>query len=144
MLAGTQAIRAQPLHDDVHGCGRADEYPSVAYEVDFAEWSYDGGFEENMAISMESYIGEQGAAEGLKLEEQLLLSKEGVVKLSSTLLLDMPEVGYGLICPSSEGAAASLANFLRKACLPQLASQPQRPSRLAGVFLCRYWKLPRP
>lgn len=77
----------------VHGCGLADEYPSVAYAVDFAEWGYDGVFEENMVISVESYIGEQGAAEGVKLEEQLLITQEGAVKLSSTPLLDLPEVG---------------------------------------------------
>lgn len=77
----------------VHGCGLADEYPSVAYAVDFVEWGYDGVFEENMVISVESYIGEQGAAEGVKLEEQLLITQEGAVKLSSTPLLDLPEAG---------------------------------------------------
>jgi Xaa-Pro aminopeptidase len=75
----------------VHGCGLADEYPSVAYAVDFDEWGYDGVFQENMVISVESYIGERGAAEGVKLEEQLLITADGAVKLSSTPLMDLPE-----------------------------------------------------
>lgn len=61
----------------LHGCSLADEHRSVAYTVDFAEWGYDGVFEENMVISVESYIGEQGAVEGMKMEEQLLITREG-------------------------------------------------------------------
>jgi len=61
----------------VHGCGLADEDPSVAYAVDFAEWGHDGVFEENMVLLVESYIGEQGAAEGVKLEEPLLIDHQG-------------------------------------------------------------------
>jgi len=75
----------------VHGCGLADEYPSVAYAVDFEAWGYDGVFQENMVISVESYIGEQGGAEGVKLEEQLLITADGAVKLSSTPLMDVPD-----------------------------------------------------
>lgn len=49
----------------------------MTYAVDFAEWGYDGVFEENRVIWVESYIGEQGAAEGGRLEEQLLITQEG-------------------------------------------------------------------
>lgn len=76
-----------------HDCGLADEYPSVTYAVDFAEWGYDGVFAENRVIWVESYIGEQGAAESVKLGEQLLITKKRAVKLSSTLLLDLAEAG---------------------------------------------------
>ncbi|WP_339071214.1 Xaa-Pro peptidase family protein [Pseudomonas idahonensis] len=72
----------------LHGVGLVDEYPSVAYAVDFAEWGYDGHFEENMVLSVESYIGEQGGHEGVKLEEQVLISATGAVKLSRTPLVD--------------------------------------------------------
>lgn len=48
----------------------------MTYAVDFAEWGYDGVFEENRVIWVESYIGEQGAAEGVRLEEQLLITQE--------------------------------------------------------------------
>ena len=72
----------------LHGVGLVDEYPSVAYAEDFAEWGYDGLFEENMVVSVESYIGEQGGREGVKLEEQVLITAQGAVKLSSTPLVD--------------------------------------------------------
>lgn len=72
----------------LHGVGLVDEYPSVAYAVDFAEWGYDGHFEENMVLSVESYIGEQGGHEGVKLEEQVLVSATGALKLSRTPLVD--------------------------------------------------------
>lgn len=72
----------------LHGVGLVDEYPSVAYAVDFAEWGYDGHFEENMVLSVESYIGEQGGREGVKLEEQVLITATGAHKLSRTPLVD--------------------------------------------------------
>ncbi|AGN83373.1 Xaa-Pro peptidase family protein [Pseudomonas sp. GD03651] len=72
----------------LHGVGLVDEYPSVAYAVDFAEWGYDGLFQENMVVSVESYIGEQGGGEGVKLEEQVLISANGPIKLSRTPLVD--------------------------------------------------------
>ncbi len=68
----------------VHGTGLVDEYPSVAYARDFAEWGYDGVFEENMVVSVESYIGETGAKEGVKLEQQVLITATGAVPLSKT------------------------------------------------------------
>ena len=72
----------------LHGVGLVDEYPSVAYAVDFSEWGYDGVFQENMVVSVESYIGEDGGREGVKLEEQVLITANGAVKLSSTPLVD--------------------------------------------------------
>ncbi|WP_197732899.1 M24 family metallopeptidase [Paraburkholderia pallida] len=71
----------------LHGVGLVDEYPSVAYAVDFDAWGYDGTFEENMVVSVESYIGEEGGAEGVKLEEQVLITPTGAIALSSTPLI---------------------------------------------------------
>jgi Xaa-Pro aminopeptidase len=70
----------------LHGVGLVDEYPSVAYPEDFDSWGYDGVFEENMVVSVESYIGESGGGEGVKLEEQLLITRTGAVALSQTPL----------------------------------------------------------
>ena len=61
----------------VHGVGMVDEYPSIAYPADFADWGYDGVFEANMVVSVESYIGAQGAKEGVKLEQQVLITEKG-------------------------------------------------------------------
>ena len=67
----------------VHGVGLVDEYPSVAYARDFKDWGYDGVFQENMVVSVESYIGEAGGAEGVKLEQQVLISSRGAVPMSA-------------------------------------------------------------
>jgi len=67
----------------VHGVGLADEYPALAHKG--ADWSisgYDGVFEENMVLCVESYIGEQGGAEGIKLEQQVLITANGCEALS--------------------------------------------------------------
>jgi Xaa-Pro aminopeptidase len=68
----------------VHGVGLVDEYPSVAYASDFADWGYDGRFEENMVVSVESYIGEVGGREGVKLEQQVLIGAAGAEAMSAT------------------------------------------------------------
>ncbi len=67
----------------VHGVGLADEWPDLAHLVDWEETGYDGVFEENMVLCVESYIGAEGGAEGVKLEEQVLLSARGTQILST-------------------------------------------------------------
>ncbi|MGH7066276.1 MAG: M24 family metallopeptidase [Acetobacteraceae bacterium] len=72
----------------VHGVGLVDEYPALAYQVDFADWGYDGHFEENMVVSVESYLGTPGEKEGVKLEQQVLITAHGAVPLSRTPFAD--------------------------------------------------------
>ncbi len=76
----------------VHGAGMVDETPTVAYAIDFADWGYDGMFEENMVVCVESYIGEVGGREGTKLEEQVLITANGAVPMSKAPLIDALEV----------------------------------------------------
>ncbi|UTW13048.1 M24 family metallopeptidase [Marinobacterium rhizophilum] len=67
-----------------HGVGMADEYPAIAHVGD--DWQrggYDGVFEENMTICIESCIAVEGGKEGVKLEEQVLITRDGCVPLSS-------------------------------------------------------------
>lgn len=71
----------------LHGAGIVDEYPSVPYAVDFDAWGYDGTFEENMVLCVESYIGVEGGSEGVKLEEQVVITRDGAQLLSSTPLV---------------------------------------------------------
>lgn len=75
----------------VHGVGFVDEYPSIAYAVDFNSWGYDGVFEENMVVSVESYLGEVGGAEGVKLEQQVLITDNGAEIMSRSPFLDAIE-----------------------------------------------------
>ncbi|HXV24133.1 MAG TPA: Xaa-Pro peptidase family protein [Alphaproteobacteria bacterium] len=67
----------------VHGVGMADEYPHVGHLDEFTSgMGYDGVFEANMAVCVESYIGAEGGAEGVKLEQQVLITENGVQLLS--------------------------------------------------------------
>ncbi len=67
-----------------HGIGMADEYPAIAHPGwDWERAGYDGVFEENMTICIESCIAVEGGREGIKLEEQVLITKNGCVPLST-------------------------------------------------------------
>ncbi len=67
----------------VHGVGLADEWPSIPAREDFAEYGYDGTIEPGMALCVESYVGADGGREGVKLEEMLLVTDNGVERLST-------------------------------------------------------------
>ncbi|HXU59563.1 MAG TPA: M24 family metallopeptidase, partial [Verrucomicrobiae bacterium] len=74
--------------DMAHGCGLGVEYPLIWYAED-AEWgAYDGWLEEGMIVCVESYIGEVGGAEGVKLEEPVFITDGAPVVLSSYPLED--------------------------------------------------------
>jgi len=64
-----------------HGVGLCDEYP-VAFWKDQAQL-YDARLEANMVLSVESYAGPIGGGEGVKLEEQVLVTEEGLEALST-------------------------------------------------------------
>ena len=67
-----------------HGVGLADEYPVVAYPQDFGGTAgYDGLIEENMCLCFESYVGADGGHEGVKLEQQVRVTKDGCEVLST-------------------------------------------------------------
>lgn len=61
----------------VHGIGMCNEYPQVAPLKWFERTGYDGHFSENMTVSVESYIGERGGKEGVKLEEMVRITDTG-------------------------------------------------------------------
>ena len=67
----------------MHGVGLADEYPSINHSLDFAAKGYDGILEEGMTLCVESFIGVEGGKEGVKLEEQVLITRDGIDQLSS-------------------------------------------------------------
>ena len=60
-----------------HGSGLSDEYPVIAF-CDH----HDGELEDGMVLSVEAYVGVEGEDEGLKLEEQVLVTSDGVEVLS--------------------------------------------------------------
>ncbi len=67
----------------MHGVGLVDEYPDIVHPLDWNEHTADGMVEENMTLCVESYIGAVGGAEGVKLEEQVLVTAHGVERLST-------------------------------------------------------------
>ncbi|MFO8046901.1 MAG: Xaa-Pro peptidase family protein [Halomonas sp.] len=66
----------------IHGVGMHGETPLVAHHMDFDRFSSDGVLEPGMVVSVESYIGEVGGADGVKLEEEVLITDTGIAKLS--------------------------------------------------------------
>lgn len=65
-----------------HGIGMVDEYPSIAHQVDWESAGYDGVFEVGMTVCVESYIGAEGGTQGVKLEQQVVLTGNGCVSLT--------------------------------------------------------------
>ena len=66
----------------IHGVGLADEYPSIKHSDDFAARGYDGVLQPGMTLCVESFIGAEGGKEGVKLEEQVLITEDGCETLS--------------------------------------------------------------
>jgi Xaa-Pro dipeptidase len=69
--------RAQRYSGVAHGVGMCDEWPRAAHAEDFARGGYDAVLQPGMTICVESYIGEVGGAEGVKLEQQVLVTETG-------------------------------------------------------------------
>ncbi|XDZ68898.1 M24 family metallopeptidase [Alphaproteobacteria bacterium LSUCC0226] len=66
-----------------HGVGLCDEYPSVRYPEDVEAHGYGGNFEVGMTLCVEAYVGAVGGVDGVKLEEQVLVTDRGAVPLST-------------------------------------------------------------
>ena len=66
----------------VHGNGMNGEYPLIPCKMDFVSTRNEGVIKENMTLSVESYIGSESGGEGVKLEEHILVTKDGVEILS--------------------------------------------------------------
>ena len=79
-----------------HGCGMTGEYPYLYHRADFPDAGYDGVIEPGMTLCVESYVGEEGGAEGVKLEQQILVTETGTELLSDfpfdAALLDQRQV----------------------------------------------------
>ncbi len=65
-----------------HGVGLADEYPTLPHDADWTDDTPDGTLEAGMVMCVESYIGRLGGREGVKLEEQVLITEAGSETLS--------------------------------------------------------------
>lgn len=82
---GTLPEEYQPLRYTciAHGVGLCDEYPTVYWKEDFDEHGWDDVLKPNMTISVEAYIGAVGGREGVKLEQQILITEQGPEPISN-------------------------------------------------------------
>lgn len=67
----------------MHGIGMGDEWPSIPWPMDWEKAGYDGALEENMVICVESFIGSEHGGEGVKLEEQVVVTRDGYQQMST-------------------------------------------------------------
>ena len=65
-----------------HGCGMTGEYPYLYHHGDFPDAGYDGEIVPGMVLCVESFIGAAGGKEGVKLEQQLVVTDTGTELLS--------------------------------------------------------------
>ena len=77
-----EAYRAQRYGVIAHGVGLCDEYPCVRYPEDVEAHGYEGCFAPGMTLCVEAYVGAVGGREGVKLEEQVLVTETGCEVLS--------------------------------------------------------------
>ena len=66
-----------------HGVGLCDEWPRITHRQDRARAAYDGELAPGMTMCVESYIGLEGGREGVKLEQQVLITQRGCRLLST-------------------------------------------------------------
>ena len=66
----------------MHGIGLCDEYPAILYPEDFIPGAFDYVLEPGMTLCVEAYIGAVGGREGVKLEEQVLITDSGFENLT--------------------------------------------------------------
>ncbi|MFZ9038964.1 MAG: dimethylsulfonioproprionate lyase DddP [Gammaproteobacteria bacterium] len=60
-----------------HGVGLCDEWPAIKYPIDWEERGYSGVLEPGMMLCVEAYVGEVGGPDGIKLEDQVLVTEDG-------------------------------------------------------------------
>jgi Xaa-Pro aminopeptidase len=71
-----------------HGVGQCDEYPEIYFPEAWQEWGSDGVLEPNMVLTVEAFVGSRHGGEGVKLENQVLVTEDGP-ELLTHLSLDL-------------------------------------------------------
>lgn len=61
-----------------HGLGMIGEYPNLPFHTPGVPYPLDGAFEPGMVFCVESYIGSPTSGQGVKLEDQLLITDTGI------------------------------------------------------------------
>jgi len=77
-----EEYHAQRYCVKMHGTGMCDEFPTIYYPEDFIEGAFEYQLEPGMVFSVEVYAGKVGGRDGVKLENQVLITSEGYENLS--------------------------------------------------------------
>jgi hypothetical protein len=116
----------------IHGVGMCNEYPQVYPGVRCDVTGYDGVLEPNMTVCVESYIGEKGGIEGVKLEQMVLVTERGA---GNALAVSFRGCIAGLIADEVVAGLGELVAYvgsnLAEDSLADLAAHhDRRPSRV--------------
>ncbi len=65
-----------------HGIGLCNEFPLIMHSDWIRQKGHDGVVEPDMVVCVESYVGAPGGREGVKLEQQILVTESGFELLS--------------------------------------------------------------
>ncbi len=65
-----------------HGVGLCDEYPCIYFPQTWEAFGYDGVLEPGMVVCVETFVGRRSGGEGVKLEDQVLITEDGYELLS--------------------------------------------------------------
>jgi Xaa-Pro aminopeptidase len=71
-----------------HGLGMSGEFPNIPHLNDNCPYPIDGELEAGMVLCIESYIGCARSGQGVKLEDQLLITETGVERMSASSPFD--------------------------------------------------------
>jgi Xaa-Pro dipeptidase len=66
-----------------HGVGQCDEYPEIFFPHMWDASGFDGVLEPGMVLTTEAFVGSRHGGEGIKLEEQILVTESGPEALST-------------------------------------------------------------
>ena len=64
------------------------EYPNIPHIKVGVPYPLDGALEPNMMLCIESYVGSEKSGQGVKLEDQLLVTETGVERMSAMVPFD--------------------------------------------------------
>ncbi|MEM7544588.1 MAG: dimethylsulfonioproprionate lyase DddP [Pseudomonadota bacterium] len=91
MMIGDISRNARPMPPEfndlkygcvMHGVGLCDEWPLVKYPDRWGDGEFDYPLEQGMFLCSEAYLGRVGGSFGIKLEDQVMITEDGVENLT--------------------------------------------------------------
>lgn len=137
-----QQFEAHRYYLSAHGVGMTGEYPYLYHHRDYQQAGYDGVFEPNMTICVESFIGDENGGEGVKLEQHCLVTDSGLQVLSqfpfepSLLPGASPSTSNLRLVSNQPGASTSESSAVyRPAPVDPTTTKPNPPAVTAGAVI---------